>query len=132
MRERAFDRYKLGAQVLSGNSINSKPSNQEEMEKTALKEYPNEVREAFSILGDYPELDRTGRHTLAAGIVQALMMPATECPKEVTVLSKARSELPTAEEWKEMFRNPSAAAWPDPYLWKPSDYGLAVEETAKK
>jgi hypothetical protein len=129
MRERAFDRYKLGAQVLAGNQINPKPSNQETMEKTALKEYPNEIREAFSILGDYPEIDRSNRHTVAAGIVQALQLTTPdECPKEMTILSKARSELPSPQEWRDMFANPSAASWPDPYLFQPSDFGLQLEK----
>ncbi|KAG7344627.1 hypothetical protein IV203_019042 [Nitzschia inconspicua] len=134
MRERAFDRYKLGAQVLLGNTINPKPSNQETMEKTALEDYPNEIREAFTILGDYPEMDRSNRHTVAAGIVQALQVyPTTptassSCPKEMTILSKARSELPSPEEWKAMFANPSAADWPDPYLFDPSAFGLQREK----
>lgn len=132
MRERAFDRYKLGAQVIAGNQINPRPSNQDTMEKEALKQYPNEVREAFSILGDYPEIDRSNRHTVAAAIVQALQLPASACPKEMTILSKARSELPTPEEWKDMFANPSAADWPDPYLFQPSDFGLAAAAEKEK
>lgn len=128
MRERAFDRFKLGGQVLQGNQINIKPSNQESMEKIALQKFSNEIREAFSIVGDYPEMDRTNRHTVASGIVQALQVSAKDCPMEMTILSKARSELPSPQEWKDMFTNPQAADWPDPYLFQPSDFGLQLEK----
>lgn len=138
MRERAFDRYKLGAQVLQGDAINPKPANQDALEKEALKGYPNEVREAFPILGGYPEMDRANRHTVAAGIVQALLMSPGDgggdgdcCPKEFTILSKALSELPTPEAWREMFANPQPASWPDPYQWKPEEYGLQVDSGKK-
>jgi hypothetical protein len=144
MRERAFDRYKLGGQVLLGDAINVKPSTQEATEREALKKYSNEVREAFPILGDYPEMDRTNRHTFASAIVQALfLMPEQQqqdgtgvgagcCPKEMTVLSKARSELPTPEMWREMFANPQPAAWPDPYKFQPERYGLQVNNNNNK
>jgi hypothetical protein len=130
MRERAFDRFKLGAQVLLGNQINPKPANQDTMEKAALQRFPNEIREAFSIVGDYPEMDRSNRHTVAAGIVQALQLsPALkQCPKEMTILSKARSTLPAPQEWQDMFTNPQPADWPDPYLFQPSDFGLQLEK----
>jgi hypothetical protein len=144
MRERAFDRFKLGAQVLLGNQINKKPANQETMEKTALQRFSNnEIREAFTIVGDYPEMDRSNRHTVAAGIVQALqVLPSLQqnkgdgigvgsCPKEMTILSKARSNWPTPTEWRAMFANPQAADWPDPYLFQPSDFGLQVVEKEK-
>jgi hypothetical protein len=98
LRERGFDRYKLAAQVLPGNSINYKPPNQEKMEKEALKKYDGDVAEAFCILGGYPEIDRSNRHTLAAGIVESLQKPIGEdMPKEMTILSKAISEFPTSE-----------------------------------
>lgn len=54
LRERGFDRHRLGAQVLPGDSINPKPTNQEKMEKEALKQWPGEFQEAFGILGAYP------------------------------------------------------------------------------
>jgi hypothetical protein len=129
LRERAFDRYKLAAQVLPGNSINSKPPNQEKMEKEGLKKYAGEVKEAFAIVGGYPEIDRANRHTLAAAVVQSLMKPVGEnsVPKEMTILSRALSELPTSEEWTEMFQNPQPAAWPDPFTFRPAEFG--IEET---
>lgn len=136
MRERAFDRYKLSAQVLAGDSINPKPNDQESKEKDALSKLPGSVREMFTILGEYPEIDRSNRHTVASALVQLLMRPADEsvagpCAKECTVLSKAASELPTPEEWIGMFENPSTAAWPDPYKFDPELYGLAIEEANK-
>lgn len=128
LRERSFDRYKLSGQVLEGNSINPKPPNQEKMEKEALTKFPGEVREAFSILGGYPEIDRANRHTLASAVAQALMKPAEDLPKEMTILSKATSELNTPEEWDNMFQNPKVASWPDPYLFKPEEFGIEVEK----
>ena len=129
MRERAFDRYKLSAQVLEGNKINSKPENQEGMEKEALKKLPGNVKEMYPIVGDYPEIDRTNRHTLASGLVEILKRPASDtCLKECTILSKASSELPMGDQWSELFANPEAADWPDPYLFKPEKYGLNVED----
>ena len=127
LRERSFDRYKLGAQVLEGNAVSPKPPNQEKMEKEALEKFPGEVKEAFSILGGYPEIDRANRHTVAAAVTASLMKPAEEgVPKEMTILSKAISELPTSEEWDEMFQNPGAASWPDPFLFQPEEYGIEV------
>lgn len=133
MRERAFDRYKLSAQVLAGNTINPRPNNQDSQEKEALKSLPGNVREMFSILNGYPEIDRTNRHTLASGLVEILQKPAEEdlagvCGRECTILSKANSELPTPEEWTAMFENPAAAEWPDPYKFEPEKWGLSVEE----
>jgi len=128
MRERAFDRYKLSAQVLKGNTINERPSDQDSKEKDALSKYPGNVKEMFPILGDYPEIDRTNRHTLASGLVQALMQPTSVVGKEVTILSKASSELPTDEDWTEMFRNPGPAVWPDPFLFEPEQYGMFANE----
>lgn len=129
MRERAFDRYKLAAQVLEGDNINVKPSGQDELEKTELAKYPSSTREAFSILADYPEQDRSNRHTVAAAITKMLQMPVGNgdgsVPKELTVLSKARSELPTDDEWVELLKPPyGPSSWPDPKEWKPAEYGL--------
>eukprot|EP00536_Pseudo-nitzschia_multiseries_P004227 jgi/Psemu1/302441/fgenesh1_kg.69_\ len=128
MRERAFDRYKLAAQVLSGNTINSRPADQDTKEKEALAKFPGNVREMFPILGEYPEIDRTNRHTLASGLVQAMMQPISVTGKEITILSKAASELPTEEDWMNMFENPSAAAWPDPFQFEPEKYGMFSNE----
>jgi len=132
MRERAFDRYKLSAQVLAGNAINPKPNDQDAREKTALQKLPGNVREMFTILGDYPEIDRTNRHTLASGLVQILQRPADDsagvCAKECTILSKASSEIPTPEEWSAMFEAPGAAEWPDPSKFDPEVYGMSIEE----
>jgi len=128
MRERAFDRYKLSAQVLSGNTINARPSDQDSKEKDALAKYPGNVREMFPILGEYPEIDRTNRHTLASGLVQAMMQPTSVTGKEITILSKAASELPTQEDWRNMFENPSAASWPDPFKFEPEKYGMFSNE----
>ena len=128
MRERAFDRYKLSAQVLQGNTINERPSDQDSKEKDALSKYPGNVREMFPILGDYPEIDRTNRHTLASGLVRALMQPTSVSGKEVTILSKASSELPTEEDWMEMFQNPGPAVWPDPFQFEPEQYGMFANE----
>lgn len=133
MRERSFDRYKLAAQVLEGDAINPRPKDQDSKEKDALNKLPGNVREMFNILGDYPEIDRSNRHTVASAIVQMLMRPADESvsgptARECTVLSKAASELPTPEEWIDMFENPGPAAWPDPYKFDPTIYGMSIEE----
>lgn len=130
LRERGFDRHKLGAQVLEGNSVNPRPPNQEKMEKEALKKYPGEIQEAFTILGGYPEIDRANRHTIASAVTAALMKPVGEpIPKEMTILSKAEQELPTSGEWYDMFANPASASWPDPFTFRPDTYGLEVEQT---
>lgn len=130
LRERSFDRYKLSPQVLLGNAINPKPPNQEKMEKEALKKYPGEIQEAFKILGAYPEIDRANRHSVAAAVTASIMKPVEEgiVPKEMTILSKATSELPNDEEWGEMFKNPGTADWPDPFLFVPESYGLEVAQ----
>jgi len=147
MRERAFDRYKLAAQVLEGDQINPKPSDQDSKEKEELAKYPGPTREAFTILAEYPEQDRTNRHVVAAAVTKMLQMPVEgsgsspakngeenngkiqTIPREMTVLSKARSELPTDEEWtSELLKPPFLKSeWPDPAKWKPSDYGLLEE-----
>mmetsp|Transcript_120049 Transcript_120049/g.336101 ORF Transcript_120049/g.336101 Transcript_120049/m.336101 type:complete len:415 (-) Transcript_120049:67-1311(-) len=131
LRERGFDRHRLGAQVLEGNAINPKPSNQEKMEKEGLKRFSGEVQEAFGILGGYPEIDRANRHTLASAITAALMKPADEFRyKEYTILSKAEQQLPTSDEWYEMFANPQAASWPDPFTFRPSEFGIETTTTS--
>ena len=128
LRERAFDRYRLAPQILEGNAINPKPSNQEKMEKEGLKKYKGEVTEAFQILGGYPEQDRANRHSVAGAIVASMAKPVGEpAPKEMTVLSKAESEFPTTEEWDELFKNPGPARWPDPFLFRPQEFGIEVE-----
>ena len=129
LREISFDRYKLAPQVLEGNAVNLKPPNQEKMEKDALKKYAGDIAEAFGIFGGYPEQDRANRHSVAAAIVASMSKPVGEpAPKEMTILSKAVNELPTAEEWDELFSNPGAASWPDPFTWRPEDYGVEVEQ----
>lgn len=142
MRERAFDRYKLSGQCLMGDSINEKPLDQESKEKDALKEYPNNVREMFTILGNYPEIDRTNRHTIASGITQLLLLDTTgtenttnTVPKEITILSKASSEMNTPNEWKDMLTNPSTTGgseWPDPTKFEPEKYGIEKESSDNK
>ena len=119
MRERSFDRYKLAAQVLQGDTINPKPPQQDAEEKAALQDYPGPVREMFNIVGNYPEIDRSNRHTVAAGIVQALLLPTpSKENQEMTILSKASSDLTTPEEWRALLTNPASGtalpAWPDP------------------
>jgi hypothetical protein len=129
LRERGFDRHRLGAQALSGNAINPKPPNQEKMEKEGLKKWPGEFQEAFGILGGYPEIDRANRHTLASAITAALLKPVgNPVPKEMTILSKAEQQLPDSNQWYYMFENPKAASWPDPFLFQPETYGLKLEK----
>lgn len=125
LKERSFDRYRLGAQVIEGDTINAEPPNQKKMEKDAIKN--GEYLEAFRAVGGYPEIDRSNRHTVAQGVVQTLMRSTADVPKEFTILSKCVSSLPTEEEWNEVFENPSAASWPDPYAFDPSQYGFEVE-----
>jgi hypothetical protein len=129
LRERSFDRYRLGAQVLPGNSLNNRPPNQDKMEKEAFEKMGGEIKEAFNILGGYPEIDRANRHTVSAAIIQSLMSPRGDpVPKECTILSKATSELPSPEEWREMFTNPGPASWPDPFKFQPEKYGVEVKK----
>ena len=125
LKERSFDRYRIGAQVLTGDSINVRPPNQDKMEKEAIKK--GEYLEAFRAAGGYPEVDRTNRHTVAQAVVQALMRPVDGTPKEFSILSKCVSTLPTAEDWDGMFSNPGPASWPDPFSFNPTKYGFEVE-----
>jgi len=125
LKERSFDRYRIGAQVLTGDSINVRPPNQDKMEKEAIKK--GEYLEAFRAAGGYPEVDRTNRHTVAQAVVQALMRPVDGTPKEFSILSKCVSTLPRAEDWDAMFSNPGPASWPDPFSFNPTEYGFEVE-----
>ena len=127
LKERGFDRYKLGAQVLEGNSINVIPPNQEKMEKEALK---GDDKEVFKVVSEYPEQDRTNRHTVAQAVVQALLRDDGTYPKEMTVLSKAMSQFPTDNEWDDLFSNPGPASWPDPFSFDKSKYVGMLEEEA--
>ena len=126
LRERAFDRYRLGAQVLLGDSLNRKSPSQSEREKrSGLK---GEALEAFRASGGYPEQDRTCRHTLASAVkhvvkrgIKGDMSVEREgkAGREVTVLSKCEQKLPTEEEWANMFDEEKEAEWPDPdkFVW---------------
>jgi len=127
LKERSFDRYRLGAQVLLGDATNVKPPKLEKMEKDAIKK--GEILEAYRCVGGYPEQDRANRHTIAHAIVQSLLRSVGEggVPQETTVLSKCDPNLPTGEDWGQLFENPAAAKWPDPYEFKPEDYGIEVE-----
>jgi len=127
LKERSFDRYRLGAQVLLGDATNVKPPNLEKMEKDAIKK--GEILEAYRCVGGYPEQDRANRHTIAHAAVQSLLRPVGPggVPQEATILSKCNPNLPTVEEWEQLFGNPGAAKWPDPYEFKPEDYGFEVE-----
>lgn len=122
LKERSFDRYKLGVQVLPGNKINVRPSNQDKMEKDAFDKA--EYKETFSIVNGYPETDRSNRHTVAQAVVQTLLRDDGTYPKEMTVLSKALSQFPSDAEWDEMLTNPEPAVWPDPYKFDPAEYGV--------
>lgn len=126
LKERSFDRYRIGAQVLEGDAVNPQPPNQEKMEKEAIK--VGEQLEAFRAVAGYPEIDRTNRHIVAQATVQALMRPDGAVPKEFTVLSKCESTLPTNEDWDTMFANPKMASWPDPFAFDPTKYGFEVEK----
>ncbi|GMI02757.1 hypothetical protein TrVE_jg12326 [Triparma verrucosa] len=122
LRERAFDRYRLGGQVLSGDSLNPKPEDQSSKEKETIKS--GEDREAFCATGGYPEIDRTNRHTLASSVCHILKNGVKgdfdvgegggRAEKEVTVLSKAVTKIPKEEEWARMFDSPGPAEWPKP------------------
>lgn len=123
MRERAFDRYKLGVQLLEGDAINPQPPNQEKMEKEGIQD--GEAREIFRIVGAYPEIDRVNRHVVAQTILQVLQRD--NVPDEFTVLSKGLSQFPSKKEWDELFDKMEPAKWPDPYAFEPSEYGLTVK-----
>eukprot|EP00543_Licmophora_paradoxa_P003419 CAMPEP_0202449734 /NCGR_PEP_ID=MMETSP1360-20130828/8450_1 /ASSEMBLY_ACC=CAM_ASM_000848 /TAXON_ID=515479 /ORGANISM="Licmophora paradoxa, Strain CCMP2313" /LENGTH=360 /DNA_ID=CAMNT_0049067763 /DNA_START=25 /DNA_END=1107 /DNA_ORIENTATION=+ len=125
LKERGFDRYKLGAQILEGNAVNTIPPNQEKMEKEALE---NEDKDVFKVVSGYPEVDRANRHTVAQAIVQSLLREDGSYPKEMTVLSKAVSQFPSDSEWDELFSNPGPANWPDPYSFDIEDYKNIVLE----
>jgi len=122
LKERSFDRFRLGAQILEGDAINVKPAKQDKLEREAIKN--DEELETFRITGFYPEQDRTNRHTMAQAVVQTLLRPnkgvagtpLVGVPKEFTVLSKSVQALPTQEEWDQMFENPGPAEWPLPML----------------
>jgi len=57
LKERSFDRYRLGAQILLGDDINPRPENQEKLEKEKIEK--GEDRESFRIIGGYPEVVST-------------------------------------------------------------------------
>lgn len=118
LKERSFDRFRLGAQILEGDTVNVRPPNLDKMEKEAIQKA--EILEAYRITGGYPEVDYVCRHVAAQAIVQTLMRPQKDVPKEFTVLSKCDADLPTPEQWNELFRNPGAASWPDPFEFDPS------------
>mmetsp|Transcript_37504 Transcript_37504/g.44741 ORF Transcript_37504/g.44741 Transcript_37504/m.44741 type:complete len:373 (-) Transcript_37504:67-1185(-) len=132
LKERSFDRYRLGAQVLLGDATNVKPPKLEKMEKDAIKK--GEVLEAYRCVGGYPEQDRANRHTIAHAVVQSLLRPVGEggVPQEATVLSKCNPNLPTVEEWDQLFENPGPSKWPDPYSFVPEDYGIGIEVEGEK
>lgn len=113
LKERGFDRFKLGAQILLGDDNNPKPPNQDKLESQALKK--DEYKEAFKVTSGYPEQDRSNRHTVAQAIVQTLLWDDDMVPKEYTVLSKGYSFVPSDQEWKQLFENPGPAQWPDPF-----------------
>jgi len=124
MRERAFDRYKLGVQLLEGDAINPQPPNQQKMETEGIKD--NEAREIFKIVGGYPEIDRVCRHVVAQTLLQVLQRDDDSIPDEFTVLSKGLSEFPSEKEWDYLFVNLGPAKWPDPYVFQAEEYGLKV------
>lgn len=134
LKERSFDRYRLGAQVIEGDAVNPRPDNMDRLEKDAIKK--DDIIESYRVTGGYPEVDYVCRHVAAQAIVQALMRPtrgdftldsAGTVPKEFTILSRCNSELPTVEEWDELFTNPGPASWPDPSKFDPSTLPQIVE-----
>jgi hypothetical protein len=122
LKERAFDRYRLGAQVLEGNTVNKIPPNQEKMEKEALKK--DEWRETFTVVDGYPEQERSNRHSVSQAVVQSLLRDDGSYPKEMTVLSTAMGQFPSDTEWDAMFANPGPAKWPDPFKFDPALWGI--------
>lgn len=139
LKERSFDRYRLGAQILLGDDINPRPENQDKLEKEKIEK--GEDRESFRIIGGYPEVDRVNRNTAAQAVVQSLMRPSKgqftvsdseskAVPKEFTVLSKCTDDLPTEKEWDKLFQDPGPAEWPDPSNFDPSTLPT-VEELSK-
>lgn len=129
LKERSFDRFRLGAQILLGDAVNPKPPDQEKKENDVLKN--GDYKEVFRASGGYPEIDRACRHTVAQAVVQALMRPTRgqftlhvtrSVPQEFTVLSKCVSALPTNDEWDAMFQDPTPAIWPDPNRFDPSQF----------
>mmetsp|Transcript_24732 Transcript_24732/g.57658 ORF Transcript_24732/g.57658 Transcript_24732/m.57658 type:complete len:372 (-) Transcript_24732:51-1166(-) len=130
LKERAFDRYRLGAQVLKGDGMNAKSPLQEKREKEVLKK--GDEREAFRILNGYPEQDRSNRHTVAQAIVQSLVRDDGTVPKEMSILSKAIGAFPTRSQWDEMFANPGPAPYPDPADFDPASYGIGETTDSEK
>jgi hypothetical protein len=122
LKERAFDRYRLGAQVLEGNTVNKIPPNQEKMEKEALKK--DEWKETFTVVDGYPEQERSNRHSVSQAVVQSLLRDDGSYPKEMTVLSTAMGQFPSDSEWDAMFANPGPAKWPDPFKFDPALWGV--------
>jgi hypothetical protein len=121
LRERSFDRFRLGAQILEGDTINIKPPKQEKLEKESIQK--SEDLEVFRISGGYPEQDRANRHTVAQAVVQALLRPNKggttgvekgAVPKQFTVLSRSVQAFPSEQEWDDLFENPGPAEWPLP------------------
>ena len=120
LKERAFDRYRCGAQIILGDSSNPRPPGQAALEEASLS---GEALEAFRASGAYPEQDRTNRHSAAYAMVEAYFrenrgdfsVDAGEgtTPREFTVLAKA-TEIPDGEEWDELFKDPKPAEWPKP------------------
>ena len=121
LKERSFDRFRLGGQVLLGDAANPISKDRIKLEENCLN---GEELEAFRIQGGYPEQDRVNRHTLASAVVYSLFRDtsgsftmgdgADYVPREFTILSKSLSSLPSESEWSDMFANPGPAAYPDP------------------
>ena len=71
----------------------------------------------------------TGRHTLASAAVHILESGVAgdfeverggKPEKEITVLSKCVSAIPTKEEWRELMSSPGPAEWPEPEEYVPA------------
>lgn len=123
MRERSFDRYRLGAQVLEGDDVARRPADRDALEKAVLK---GEDLEAYRCTGGYPEQDRVCRHAVAQAVAHCLRRTGSagefgrgEVPPEFTVVGKCEQRLPTEEEWDELFRNTGPAEYPDPKDYVP-------------